>query len=474
MKIYNTLTRKKENFEPLEKGNVSFYHCGPTVYWTQHIGNMRAVVMADLVNRSLRYLGNDVSLVRNYTDVGHLTGDNIGDADMGIDRMEKAAKREQSTPEQIAKRYTEIYEKDRAALNTLSPTHCPAATAHVPEMIEMVQMLLEKGFAYNTDLAIYFDVSKKEDYTKLSGQKLEDQIDHAGSGNISDSNKKNPADFALWFFKAGTHEKALQTWTSPFNSPLVENGEGFPGWHIECSAMARKYLGDTLDIHMGGVEHISIHHTNEIAQSESATGKEFAKFWIHNEHLLVDGGKMSKSEGTSYTISDLIEKDYSALDLRYFFLQAHYRSKQNFTWESLTASKTGLQKIHREIIQMKHNANNTGAIDESFKNLFIEKISDDFNIPQALAVFHKMLKSNLSKEDKLATAYSFDKVLGLELEKQKESVLEIPSEIATLLRERKEARENKNWEQSDKIRNEIEQLGYRVFDTNNEQKIERK
>ncbi len=469
MKIYNTLTRTKEEFHPITPEKVLMYHCGPTVYWTQHIGNMRAVVIADLVNRSLGYLGNKVTLVRNYTDVGHLTGDNEGDADSGQDRMEKAAKREEKAPEEIAKHYINVYEKDRELLNTIKPTFCPSATKHIAEMIQLVQTLLDKGFAYSTDLAIYFDVSKKHDYTKLSGQDLNEQINNAGSGQVSDNQKQNPSDFALWFFKAGTHTNALQTWESPFYSPLVEKGRGFPGWHIECSAMVQKYLGETIDIHMGGVEHIPIHHTNEIAQSESAYGKEFVRFWIHNEHLLVNNGKMSKSQGTSYSLSEIIEKGFSALDLRYFFLQAHYRSKQNFTWEALEASQKTLSKI-KNILE---NIDDIGEVNTNFKKEFIDCIEDDFNIPAGLGVFHTMLKSEISNADKKATALDFDKILGLKLEEKKEKE-RIPKEIMELAEKRKVARNNKDWVKSDSLREKIASLGYEVIDLQKEQKIIKK
>ncbi len=469
MKIYNTLTRKKEEFKPLAEGYVSMYHCGPTVYWTQHIGNMRAVVIADLINRSLGYLGYDVRLVRNYTDVGHLSGDNDGDADSGEDRMEKAAKREHKSPEEIARYYTDIYERDRAALNTLSAQFCPAATDHIQEMIALVETLLEKGFAYSTDLAIYFDVSKKEDYNKLSRQNINANKKNAGSGEVSDPNKKNPEDFALWFFKAGVHKEALQTWSSPFYSPLVENGQGFPGWHIECSAMAAKYLGETIDIHMGGIEHIPIHHTNEIAQSESAHGKPFAHYWIHNEHLIVDGGKMSKSEGTSYALDEVIERGFSALDLRYFFLQAHYRSKQNFTWDALKASQKALAKIRNQIGRLSEDS---GEVNAEFQNRFLRALEDDFNIPKALASLRLMLKSDIPDADKKITALDFDHVLGLELGKEiNEGASEEkpPEEALELLEKRRIARAEKNWTESDLLRDKIAKLGYQVIDEKDEQ-----
>lgn len=475
MKLYNTLTKQKETFTPLSDKHVGMYQCGPTVYWTQHIGNMRAVVMADLIERSLMYCGYTVSLVRNYTDVGHLTGDNEGDADTGIDRMAKAAQREKTDPLTIANKYIHQYQQDVAALGTLAATVAPRATDHIPEMIAMVQILIDKGFAYTTPLAIYFDVSNKSDYTKLSGQDLEKNLVDAGHGDVSDSEKRNPADFALWFFKAGAHTQALQTWNSPFESPLVKNGEGFPGWHIECSAMSHKYLGPQFDIHMGGIEHIPIHHTNEIAQSESAFDVPMANIWMHNEHLLVDNKKMSKSEGTSYILDDIIEKGFSAIDLRYFFLQAHYRSKQNFTWEALTASHNALKNIYDRIVELRTKVGmKEGFVDGSFIEKFKEKLADDINIPQALSVLHTLLKSDLPSETILVSAYSMDKVLGLNLEKYETTVVEIPDEVQKLLQQRTEARNKKDWHRSDELRNEISNLGFIVSDKDNEQKIEKK
>ncbi|MCK5084921.1 MAG: cysteine--tRNA ligase, partial [Candidatus Pacebacteria bacterium] len=342
MKLYNTLTRKIEKFKPIEKNVVKLYHCGPTVYWTQHIGNLRGMFCADLAVRTLSYLGYKVKHVRNYTDVGHLTSDE----DAGEDKMEKGARREGLDPAEIAEKYIRIFEQDTQELNILEPTIKPRATKHIQEMIDMTQTLINKGYAYRTDLAVYFDVSKAKNYTKLSRQILEKNIQGAGKSEISDPQKKHPSDFALWFFRAGAHKNALQYWPSPFSSSLVENGQGFPGWHIECSAMSKKYLGNTLDIHMGGIEHIPVHHTNEIAQSESANGVKFANYWLHNEHLLVDNKKMAKSEGTSHSLLEIKEKEFNPLSLRYLFLTAHYRSKLNFTWKSLKASENALNKLY--------------------------------------------------------------------------------------------------------------------------------
>lgn len=465
LSLYNTLTRKQEDFDPIDKSNVSLYHCGPTVYWTQHLGNMRAVVMADVVTRTLEYLGYNVTLVRNYTDVGHLTSD----ADHGEDKMEKAAKRDKLSPEEIAQKYIDVYDADTAALNVRQPNVAPRATDHIEQMIEMVQKLLDEGFAYTTDLAVYFDVSKKEDYTKLSKQVLEDNLSGAGTGEVADKQKKNPADFALWFFKAGAHEHALQTWPSSFESPLVENGEGFPGWHIECSAMSRAYLGDTLDIHMGGVEHIPVHHTNEIAQSESATGKPFANIWLHNEHLTVDGGKMSKSEGTSFILQDILDKGFTPAELRYFFLGAQYRSRQNFTWDALEGASNTLNKLYVVVQSLPQD---NPEVSKEYKQQFEEKLSDDFNTPQALAVMWDMLKSNISDNEKYGTLLDFDNVLGLDLaEVAPAAPVEVPEEVQTLLEEREQARKDNDFNKSDELRNKIKELGFTVEDTSEGQTV---
>lgn len=466
IKIYNTISKTKEEFASLKNGEVGFYQCGPTVYWTQHLGNIRAMVMADVVVRTFKYLSYKVNFVRNYTDVGHLTSDE----DEGEDKLEKGAKRENLTPQQISEKYIKIFEEDIKKLNTLSPNHRPKATETIPEIIEMIKVLMNKDFAYKTNLGIYFNISKAKDYTRLSGQKQEDLIQGAGAGEVSDPDKLNSSDFALWFFKKGKHEKALQTWGSPW-------GQGFPGWHIECSAMSKKFIGDTVDIHMGGVEHISVHHTNEIAQSESANDTKFVNYWIHNEHLLVDGGKMSKSQGTSFSVSDVEEKGFDPLALRYFFLQAHYRSQQNFTWEALEASQSGLKHLYEEIVTLGEEK---GTINESLINKFIEKISDDFNTPQALAVVSEVLKSEINNEDKLATLYSFDDVLGLNFVDARQKVpLEIsldnlPKNIQEILKERELSRVNKDYKKSDELREELSKFNYIIKDTDQGQKIFKK
>jgi len=466
MLIYNTLTRKKEEFKPISDKKVGFYHCGPTVYWTQHIGNLRAVVLNDCIVRSLEYLGYDVKLVRNYTDVGHLTSDE----DEGEDKLEKGAKRDKITPQEVADKYIKIFEQDIANLNVRPADVKPQATGHIKEMQEMIKILLEKGFAYQTKLAIYFDVSKAKNYTKLSGQNLEKNKAGAGEGEVSDPEKKNPADFALWFFKTGKHKNAIQTWDSPW-------GQGFPGWHIECSAMAKKYLGDTLDIHMGGIEHIPVHHTNEIAQSESANGVTFSNYWLHNEHLTVDGAKMSKSEGTAFSLAEIKDKGYDPLALRYFFLGAHYRSKQNFTWEALEAAQTAWHNLSDKIREIKENIVDAkdAMIDEKFRGEFIAALEDDFNIPQALAVLWELLKDDsLINETKYLTALNFDIVLGLKLDSVKTEKIEIPAEIRALLDNRQKFREIGDFEEADRIREEIEGAGYVIEDTAEGVKLSKK
>jgi len=467
--LTNTLTKTKEVFTPITAGSVSMYHCGPTVYYYMQIGNMRAMVVADLVRRTFLYNGYDVTFVRNYTDVGHLTGDNIGDADAGEDRMEKATKRENLSPDLIADKYIKAFDDDILLLNTIPPTFATRATHYIPDMISMVQDLLDKGFAYTTAQGVYFDVKKFPDYTKLSGQKLDNLEAGEGHGTVTDSGKKDPHDFALWVFKTGVHENALQTWESPFHSDAVENGRGFPGWHIECSAMSKHHLGPHFDIHMGGVEHIPIHHTNEIAQSECANGEHYVNYWLHNEHLLVDNKKMGKSEGNAYVMSDVLEKGFEPLALRYFFLQSNYRSKQNFTWEGLEASTTALKKLKTIISNLPNN----GTVSEPYQILFRDMINDDFNAAGGLAIVWELMKNpDVSDADKKATILDFDQVLGLKLNEVVADVdVEIPAHIQKLLADRAIAREHQDWHTSDLIRDEIQAMGYVLKDTDDGQKV---
>ena len=445
--------RTLETFKPLKDNLVKIYHCGPTVYWTQHIGNMRGMTVGDLIRRSVIYLGYQVKYVRNYTDFGHLTSD----ADTGEDKIEKAAHKEKTTPKQIADKYIQQFEDDTAQLNILEPNVKTRATDYLEEMIVMVKALLDKGFAYSTPAAIYFDISKFPKYTELSGQDLSENITGAGTGNIQDKNKKKPADFALWFFRSGPHKNALQYWPSPFFSSEVEKGYGFPGWHIECSAMISKVLGKTIDMHIGGVEHIPIHHTNEIAQSESTNGVKFVNYWLHNEHLVVNNEKMSKSAGTGLVLADITTKGFQPMDLRYFFLQAHYRGKQNFNWESLAAAKSSLKRlVNFAKTWNQEKKEQKGKVIKDLQAEFQKKLEDDFNIPQALALVWELTKYQADPADKLVTLLDFDRVLGLKIGEQMQRKAQIPAGAQKLLTERESARKSRDFARADAIRKELE------------------
>lgn len=453
MKLYNTLSRKLEELKPIKNNQILFYHCGPTVYWAQHIGNLRAMVWADLIRRSLIFLGYNVSFVRNYTDVGHLTSDE----DRGEDKMEKGAKREGLTPQEIADKYIKIFEDDCQSLNILPPDKNPRASQYIKKMQEMIKTLLEKGYAYITDLAVVYDVSKFPDYNKLNHQKLDLNIKGAGKGVVEDPQKRHFADFNLWVFKKGAHKNALQTWPSPW-------GEGFPGWHIECSVMAKSLLGDTIDIHMGGVEHISIHHTNEIAQSEAANEKPFVHYWLHNEHLNINNAKMAKSQGTGLTLKEITNQHFDPIDLRYFYLTSHYRSKQNFTFEALKSAGESLAKIKAFIRSYGDSVriNDDKVKQSEFYRPFVSALENDFQIPQALAVLWTMLKSSISDEEKISLLNKFDKVIGLKLFENLE--INIPREIIALAEERKKARTSKDFKKSDELRDEINRQGFSLKD----------
>jgi len=463
MKLYNTLTRKIEEFKPIEDKKIRFYHCGPTVYWVQHIGNLRAMTWADFIRRSFIYFGYKVKFVRNYTDVGHLTSDE----DEGEDKMEKGAKREGLTPKQIADKYIKIFEDDCRALNILEPDYKPRASEYIKQMQKMIQTLLDQGFAYITSLAVVYDISKFEGYNKLNHQKLELNLKGAGKGTVEDPEKKHFADFNLWVFKKGVHKNALQTWPSPW-------GEGFPGWHIECSVMAKTILGDTIDIHMGGIEHITVHHTNEIAQSEAANKVSFAHHWIHNEHLNVDDEKMAKSKGTGYTLKEIVDRGFDPLVLRYFFLSAHYRSKQNFTWEALKSAQESLNKLRNIVLNLKSQKNPASPIflkNNSFCQRFADTLSNDFQIPQATAVMWKMLKSDISENEKYNLLMDFDKVFGLAFGQTAEE--KIPKEIKKLEDQRLQARKLGDYKKADELRLQIKSKGYGTIDLKDGYKIKK-
>jgi len=470
MKLYNTLTRRVEVFTPLIEGKVSFYHCGPTVYWTQHIGNLRGMAMGDILVRTLRRFGYEVTHVRNYTDVGHLTSD----SDTGEDKMEKGAKREGLTPDEIAKKYIDVFEKDTKALNLVEPDFKPRPSQHILDIVAMVETLIEKGYAYTTDLAVYFDVSKFSDYTRLSHQKLEKNVGGAGKGEVEDQGKRNFSDFALWIFKTGSHANALQTWDSPFSSASVTDGRGFPGWHIECSVMAKKYLGATLDLHMGGVEHIPIHHTNEIAQSEAANGVPFVRYWIHNEHLVVNQEKMAKSSGTGLSVDEVKKKGFDPLSLRYFYLTAHYRTRQNFTWEALTAAQNALTELRHQAAAVKKQASKRHTLSDEkltkvdeFRQKFDDALSNDLNTPQALAVVWELTKSNVPSQDKYELLLDFDELLGFHLADVSVNVgdVVIPEDVKQIGVEIDRFRKEKKFDEADALRSRVISKGYSVAST---------
>lgn len=460
LKIYNTLTRKVEEFVPLNFPKVGLYTCGPTVYDYQHIGNWRTFTFEDILRRVLQAEGFDLNHIMNATDVGHLSGDNLGDADLGEDRLEKGSKKEGKSVWEIAQFYYDDFIKTRNWLNILPPTHFVRATDHIKEQIELVQKLMDNGLAYETETGVFFDVMKFPEYGKLGGQKLIDKRVASREEVEKDKTKKSPYDFALWFKRVGKFADHQMHWASPW-------GDGFPGWHIECSAMAMKYLGESFDIHTGGVDHIAIHHTNEIAQSEGATGKPFAKNWMHGEFLTVDGGRMGKSLGNAYTLHDIKQKGLDLLALRYLYLTAHYRDKLNFTWESLQGAQNALNNL-REIIR-DWDQPEMGCTE--YEQRFMEAINNDLNTPQAIAVMWEMVKSDYPTSAKAASLLKFDKVLGLKLDEYLSQKLEASGDVQKLLEKREEARRSKNFEESDKIRKEIKDLGYEVDDTQDGPKL---
>ncbi len=474
--LTNTLTHKKEEFIPLNDKTVGLYTCGPTVYYYPHIGNWRTFVFEDILRRVLISNGYEVNHTMNITDVGHLTGDNVGDADLGEDRMEKAAKKEGKTAWEIADFYIKDFVDSRDKLNILAPTHFVRATDHIKEQIELIQKLEEKNLIYVTKMGVYFDVSKFKDYGKLSGQKMIDKRVATRDELKEDLDKKDPFDFALWKFSSQADNRQME-WDSPW-------GKGFPGWHIECSAMSMKYLGESFDIHTGGVDHIAIHHTNEIAQSEGATGKLFAKYWLHGEFLKVDGGRMGKSLGNAFTIQDIEEKaipdgrqSFEPLALRYLFLTANYRDILNFTWESLGGAQTALNKLREQVLAAKTQKERTvlsaekNEKREDYGRRFLEAVNDDLNTAKALAVLWEAMKSNIPSEDKYDLALSFDEVLGLKLAEATTSNLQIPEEVQELVNKREKLRKEKKFEDADKVRVEITALGYTIEDSSEGIKI---
>lgn len=453
--FYNTLTREKELFKPIEEGKVKMYSCGPTVYKDATIGNMRTNLFQDTLRRVLKYNGYKLKHVMNITDVGHL----VSDGDEGEDKMIKSAKEEHKTPLEIADHYTKLFFRDLERLNIETPEVVCKATEHIKEMLAMVEKIMERGYAYETSTAIYFDVSKLDEYGILSGINLKEQ--KSGARVEIDPEKRNPYDFALWIKAPENH---LMKWNSPW-------GPSYPGWHIECSAMSTKYLGEQFDIHTGGIDLIPTHHENEIAQSKGACGKIPAHYWMHGEYLLINGGKMSKSLGNVYLLDDIIKRGLDPLVYRFYNFSCHYRMKLNFTWEGMESAAVSLTRL-RDGYQ-KHLEGNEEVLDEvisDLENRFHQAINDDLNMPLAISVVWEAVKLPQKSKKVAELLKKFDSVLGIKIDKEKEQE-QIPQEILDLVEQRKKAREEKNWAESDRIRDLISEKGYTVKDTKNGMEI---
>ncbi len=457
IKFYNTLTKQKDVFIPLDKETVRMYSCGPTVYKNATIGNMRTNIFQDVLRRVLRYNGYKLKHVMNITDVGHL----VSDGDEGEDKMLKSAREEHKSPLEIAEYYTKLFFKDLKALNIETPEVVCKATDHINEMIEYVKKLMANGYAYETSTAIYFDVSKLDTYGILSGINLADQ--KSGARVEVDKEKKNPYDFALWIKAPENH---LMKWDSPW-------GPSYPGWHIECSAMGQKYLGEQFDIHTGGIDLIPTHHENEIAQSKGACGKIPARYWMHGEYLLINGGKMSKSLGNVYLLDDIVNRGYDPLVYRLFSYSCHYRNKLNFTWEGMDASAKSYERLKDGY--QKHLAGEDEIAQEvidEFENRFHMAINDDLNMPLAMSVVWEVVRYE-QKSKKLADLLlKFDSVMGLQIDKRTEKE-EIPEEILELVEQRKLARQERDYAKSDEIRDALKEKGYEVKDTKDGMTVEK-
>ena len=449
--FYNTLTRKKELFKPIDEREIRMYSCGPTVYKDATIGNMRTNIFQDVLRRVLKYNGYKLKHAMNITDVGHL----VSDGDEGEDKMLKTAREENKSPLEIAQYYTKLFFEDLKLLNIETPEIVCKATEHIKEMLEYVEKLVNNGYAYETSTAIYFDISKLDKYPILSNLNLEEQ--KAGARVDIDPEKRSPYDFALWIKAPENH---LMKWDSPW-------GPSYPGWHIECSAMGQKYLGEQFDIHTGGIDLIPTHHENEIAQSKGACGKIPANYWMHGEYLLIDGGKMSKSLGNVYLVKDFVKRGYDPIVYKLFSYSCHYRNKLNFTWEGIEAASKSLERLKKGyIVHLKGKDEVDEDVINEYEERFHKAINDDLNMPAAMGVVWEVVRQD-KKSDKFAKLLlKFDTVLGLkineECNKPKE---ELPEEILELIEERKKARENKEWNKSDELRDIIKEKGYEIKDT---------
>lgn len=461
LKLYNTLSRKIEEFIPISPSKVGMYSCGPTVYDYTHIGHLRKYVGDDILRRVLEINGYELKHVMNITDVGHL----VSDEDSGEDKMEKGARESGRSVWDVAKFYEAYFWKSVETVNTKRPNIVARATEHIKEQIKLIQRLEKNGFIYVTEHAIYFDISKFPSYTKLSGQKLEEKETGAREDVFVDKQKKNPQDFALWFFTVGHFGDHTMRWPSPW-------GEGFPGWHIECSAMSMEYLGDTIDIHTGGIDHIPVHHTNEIAQSEAATGETFVRYWVHHNFLIVDGEKMSKSKKNFFRIDEIEKKGFDPLALRYLYLTAHYRDKLNFTWESLQAAQNALNNL-REVLRgwPVENQPEISLLGQpkgdttQFWQRFLEAANNDLGMPRALAIMWEMVDSDYPDHIKSEIILRMDKILGLKLDEYLGKPIEVPNEVMKLVHKREQARQSGAFEEADRLRKAVKKLGFEIEDT---------
>jgi len=456
LSIYNSITRQIEEFQPIKQDEVLMYTCGPTVYNYQHVGNFRTFFLSDILVRTLEFNGYKVKHVINLTDLGHLTDD----ADAGDDKLEITAEKEGRSAKEVADFYIKEFLKDYEALNMLKPYKFPRATEYVKQMVDLVQLLERKGFTYETLDGVYFDTSKFENYGKMSG--FTDENVKEGARVEANVDKKNPRDFALWKFSPDG-KKRWQEYDSPW-------GVGFPGWHLECSTMAMNELADTIDIHVGGEDHKMIHHPNERAQSECATGEKFVNYWVHGTHLQVDGGKMAKSEENFYTLEDLEAKDFSAMDLRFFYMTAQYRSSLNFTWESLQSAHNSLKKLYDLISGYKE----TDEVEADKKSIekFNNALLGDLNLPKAIAVVWEVLKSELDESVKILTLLKMDEVLGLGIEEY--VGFQIPEKIQNLAKMRWAYRQQGIFDKADHIRKEVAEMGFTIDDGATDYKVRRK
>lgn len=454
MKFYNTLTRQVEEFKPHYEGKVSFYTCGPTVYHYAHIGNMRNYVGHDILDKTLRYIGYDVKRIMNITDVGHLKSD----SDTGEDKMVSSAKREHKTVLDVAKFYTDAFFKDFEALNCRVPDIVSPATDNIDEYIKIISSLLEKGYAYQAGGNVYFDVSKLSDYYQLTNHKEDEMVVGVREGVEFDESKRNQADFALWFTKSKFEDQELK-WDSPF-------GVGYPGWHIECSGISIKYIGEYLDIHGGGVDNIFPHHTNEIAQSEAYLGHKWCNYWFHNEHLMDETGKMSKSHGAILSVEELIKRGYNPLSFRFMCLNSHYRKQLVFSFDSLNSAEQAYLKLKNKISLIKDEGELSEGDFDKYKNMFIEYITNDLNTANAITLLYDLLKDDtVNGHTKIELVRSFDKVLSLDLLPEVKEVRSDHEHIMKLIETRNEAKKAKNFELADAIRDELLSKGIALVDT---------